>query len=211
MRERCRPIVIQKIVNASALQFHPVTDNVTQLATPINRVLHRKVPYMTGTNGQEGRVFSVDDVDSTNITSFLSIEGLERQPGLEQAIEKDCQIPDAGNNSVYDTESQIYTELVFQCPAAVLSNESVVAGYRTWRYYYHANFPNIRFTTALASIHLANLHLEATHTSEIPLVFGTYPRNNAIAHEKALSRIMQTAWANLVKHLHTTGSGWPQY
>ena len=190
------PFVIQKIVNTTALQFHPVTDNITQLATPINRKLHKKVLYMTSTNGQEGRVFLADDVNSNNITSFLGREGLGKEPGLEIAIEKAYPIPNAGNDSVYDVESQIYTEFIFQCPAAVVSNESVAAGYPTWRYHYNASFPNINFTTALASIHLANLNLEATHTSKLPLVFGTYPRTDATAPEIALNKNMQTAWAS---------------
>ena len=48
-----------------------------------------------------------------------------------------------GINSAYDAVSQIYTEYVFQCPAALVANESALAGFPTWRYYYNASIPNI--------------------------------------------------------------------
>lgn len=66
------PFVIQGLINGTTVyNFLPVTDNITQLATPINRSLHQSVPIMIGTNGQEGRILIIEDVETTNVTSFL--------------------------------------------------------------------------------------------------------------------------------------------
>ena len=205
------PVVIQKILNTTALSFHPVNDNVTQLAIPINRTLHQSVPYMIGTNGQEGRVFLVKAANATNLTIALAVVSLENLPDEIPNLNQDYAIPSTGISDAYDAASQIYTELVFQCGASIVANQSVTAGWPTWRYYYNASFPNINFANALAAVGETSLTLEAVHTSEIPLVFGNYPKLDAPDSEIGLSQTMQGAWANFVKNPDTTGPGWPRY
>jgi carboxylesterase type B len=57
----------------------------------------------------------------------------------------------------------------------------------------------------------ANLaDLGVYHSSEIPLVFGTYPRVNDTKEEIQLSRFMQHAWACFAKN-PTAGPGWKLY
>jgi carboxylesterase type B len=116
-----------------------------------------------------------------------------------------------GINSSFDAISQIYTEYVFQCPAALVANASALASFPTWRYYYNASIPNINPNAALAALGLPTLNLGAYHSSEIPLVFGTYPSQGATAQEVALSKYMQTAWANFAKDPAGEGPGWPRY
>lgn len=50
------------------------------------------------------------------------------------------------------------------------------------------------------------------HGSEVPLVFGTYPRVNATGFEISLSKYMQTAWVTFAKNPieGPAGSSWPQ-
>ena len=198
---------IQSIIELNALSFSPVTDNVTQIELPVNRATHQTVPYMTGTNGQEGRVFVIGD---TNLTAFID-SSFSESAELQQLVAEAYAIGTPGINSGYDAIAQIYTEAVFQCPAALVSNESALAGFPTWRYYYNASFPNINPTAALAALGLPTLNLEAYHSAEIPLVFGTYPTEGATAQQIALSKYMQAAWANFAKDPAGNGPGWPRY
>jgi len=199
-------LTIKSIIEHNSLKFTPVTDNITQIATPVNRSLHQSVPYMTGNNGQEGRVFNVGQ---TNLTAFISTDFPESAL-LQQLVAKYYAVGTPGITSDYDAISQIYTEYIFQCPAALVSNDSALAGFPTWRYYFNASFPNINPNAALAAVGAPGLNLEAFHSSEIPLVFGTYPPEDATAQEVALSKFMQTAWARFAKD-PTTGPGWPSY
>lgn len=132
-------------------------------------------------------------------------------PAFAAIVTNAYPVPSTGKYEVFYAISQIYTELVFQCPAAMVASESVAAGFPTWRYYYNASFPNTAIRPELATIGLGDLDLEAFHGSEISLVFGNYPRENATAKEVALSKTMQTAWANFVKDPQGKGPGWPKY
>ena len=198
---------IESIVQHNTLSFSPVTDNVTQIELPVNRALHQSVPYMTGTNGQEGRVFVIGE---TNLTATINTSFPESAQ-LRQLVAEAYAVGTPGINDGYDAIAQIYTEYVFQCPAALVANESALAGFPTWRYYFNASIPNINPTAALVALGLPTLNLEAYHSSEIPLVFGTYPTAGATAQEVALSKYMQTAWANFAKDPSGKGPGWPSY
>ena len=147
---RIDSVVIQKALNITGMSFHPVDDNITQLAIPIDRTLYQSVPYMIGTNGQEGRVFLVKSANVTNLTAILAnnnLGSLSRILDLDQAY----SIPSAGISDVYDAASQIYTEFIFQCPAATVANKSVATGWPRWRYYYNATFSNTDLANALAA------------------------------------------------------------
>lgn len=200
-------VTIKSIVEHNALSFSPVTDNVTQLLLPINRAQHQSVPYMTGTNGQEGRVLVVGE---TNLTAAIAAS-FNESAQLEQLIVSAYAVGTPGISSGYDAIAQISTEYTFQCPAALVSNESALAGFPTWRYYFNASIPNINPTAALAALGLPTLNLEAYHSSEIYLVFATYPTAGATAQEIALSKYMQTAWANFAKDPYGKGPRWPTY
>ena len=196
---------IKTIISEMSLSFSPVTDNFTQLATPLlaARLAHQaaQVPYMTGTNGQEGRVFLVDSAgNASTYAEFLSATFPESAL-LLQSVKSAYPVGQGALQTTYDAASQIYTEYVFQCPAALVSNTSATSGIPTWRYYYNATIPNIQ--PAIPGIP----ELEAFHSSEIPLVFGTYPTTNATIQEIHLSKYMQTAWANFAKD-PMRGPGW---
>ena len=86
-------------------------------------------------------------------------------------------------------------------PAYYVSRTSAAAGVPTWRYYYNATIPNIQPQIPFIP------QLEAYHSSEIPLVFGTFPITGVTAQEFALSNYMQTAWATFAKN-PMGGPGW---
>ena len=70
-------------------------------------------------------------------------------------------------------------------------------GYKTWRFYLKASFPNTELIP----------NGRAYHGTQIPLVRGTYPAEGATPQEIALSKYMQDAWARFAKN-PKQGPGW---
>ncbi|QIW97693.1 hypothetical protein AMS68_003211 [Peltaster fructicola] len=98
--------------------------------------------------------------------------------------------------------AQIITDYEFTCITGLYSAQLQNASYELWRYYYNASFPN---TTPFPGA-------GAYHGSEIPEVFGTYPTANATQQQVALSKYMQTAWANFAKDPSAgPAQDWPQF
>lgn len=96
-------------------------------------------------------------------------------------------------------EQKKYGLLAFQCPAAVVADESHAVGIPTWRYYFNASFPNTQFFEGAG----------AYHSSEISLIFGTFPIKGTTPGQRVLSAKMQKAWADFAKN-PTAGPGWDQ-
>lgn len=194
--------VIQNIIEMAALSFNPVADNVTLVSNPVARRAAGEIAYiptLSGTNAQEGRVFQVG---TTNLTSFFA-EYFSAFPQLIPAVTAAYptgDLPEGAQGVLttpYDIASQIFTEFYFQCPEAVFANASAAAGYPTWRYYFNASFPDTQAYPGLL----------AYHSSEIPMVFRSYPDVNVTAQEFALSSFMQVAWAKFAKD-PLGGPGW---
>jgi hypothetical protein len=82
-------------------------------------------------------------------------------------------------------------------PSALFATSSATSGIPSWRYYFNASFPNTQdFPNA-----------GVYHSSEIRIVFGTYPTRNVTAQEYALSNFMRGAWARFAKD-PAAGPGW---
>lgn len=189
---------IKSIEEHLALPFVPVSDNFTQLEYPeAARIAGdiARVPILTGTNAQEGRVFVYGENDTAAVLSQFLV-GVPQT--LIDTIIAAYPIPSPGVSNMFEQLALIYTEFVFQCPAGLLANDSAKAGIPTWRYYFNATFANTQ----------AFPDLGVYHSSEIPLVFGTYPQVNATAEEMRLSEYMQTAWATFAKN-PMGGPSWP--
>ncbi|KIK65951.1 hypothetical protein GYMLUDRAFT_239625 [Collybiopsis luxurians FD-317 M1] len=107
-----------------------------------------------------------------------------------------------------DILSSIYT-MQTSCPSAETAAYRVAAGGTVFRYEYQAIFPNISPIP----------QLRAYHTSEIPLVFGTYNTSaNATSIpstsiEIALSQVMQRVWVSFAQDPKNglPSIGWPVY
>lgn len=113
-------LVIKNIIEQQILSFSPVTDNVTQRATALlNATLAHQiaqVPYMTGTNGQEGRSFVVN---MTNLTAFVEEIFLESTT-LQELVVASYPVDQSDATATYYTISQIFTEYIFQCVSPFL-------------------------------------------------------------------------------------------
>ncbi|KAF8963585.1 carboxylesterase [Flammula alnicola] len=99
--------------------------------------------------------------------------------------------------------SDIITTIGFTCPAGVTAIHRNNADVPTWRYQYQGVFPDISIRP----------DLRAFHSSEIPMVFGTYNASGAPATSTqiALSRYMQSAWVAFARDpIHgLLNFGWP--
>lgn len=194
------PLKIKDTIERNQLGFNPVADEITFASDPAALRAAKKianVPIMVGSNANEGRVFNVGQ---TNLTAYL--EETFQIPALINAIRAAYPLGTPGLETEYDVISQIFTDLVFTCPASGNAESSRAAGYDTWRYFYTPTFNNINPALALVGI-----DLKAWHSAEIPMAFGTYPRTGVTAQQEALSRYMRGAWASFARN-PTEGPGW---
>ena len=185
--------VIKSTIEHMALNFRPVSDNITFLQYPeaarVNKNI-AQVPILSGTNANEGTIFTLGVTDPT--AYLLSM--LPGQNAYVQTILAAYPLPAAQQTPA------IVTDFAFQCPAGILANDSrFSAGLPTWRYFFNATFPNTQPYPGAG----------VWHGSELPLVWGTYPRANATNEERNLSAAMQTAWASFAKN-PVAGPGWDQ-
>lgn len=97
------------------------------------------------------------------------------------------------------TIQQRFGLFAFQCPAAVVATESHAVGIPTWRYFFNATFPNTNLFDGAG----------AYHSSEVKLIFGTYPHRTSTAAQRVLGAKMQKAWADFAKDPEA-GPGWDQ-
>ena len=85
-----------------------------------------------------------------------------------------------------------------------MANISATAGIPAWRYLFNATFPNTQPAAALG------VNLGAYHSSEIPIVFGTFPQAGATFQEVELSKFVRGAWAKFAKDPEG-GPGWSKW
>jgi acetylcholinesterase len=190
---------IKAYIEQNALSFNYAFDNVTAVSDPTYRRqngLIAKIPILIGSNSQEGRIFEIGQNSQEATRAFVdTLTGGVAAYG--NMIEAAFPLNSPGISTYYDQVSQIFTEYVFQCTAAKVANDSATAGIPTWRYYFNASFPN---TQAFGD-------LGVYHASEIPIVFGTYPRTNVTTQEYALSTAMMGIWGRFAKN-PKAGPGW---
>ncbi|RDL32983.1 Uncharacterized protein BP5553_08422 [Venustampulla echinocandica] len=201
---------INTLLTGSTLDFSPVNDGVTQVELPY--IAKRaagaaaKVPLYIGTSAQEGTVLaSVYGVDIANfnedqLVQFLSIFTGGNKEVVDQFTALVHSIMQTDGLSLFYAATQVYTELVYQCPAKLVSQAVAQSGVPVWRSYQNASFPNI---------HLPGYtELGAYHTADLGLIWGTYPTENATLAEAKLSKTIQASWAGFIKDPWGAGPGW---
>jgi carboxylesterase type B len=105
---------IQNIIELQALIFQPVRDGVTLINNPnAARAAGNvaRVPVLTGSNGQEGRVF---EFGLTNLTAYIQAT-FGAFPALAAEVATAYAVGTDGTTNGFEAISQIFTELVFQC------------------------------------------------------------------------------------------------
>ncbi|KAF2650147.1 alpha/beta-hydrolase [Lophiostoma macrostomum CBS 122681] len=186
---------IKDAIEHAELTFNPVYDNITLVSNAAKRRTSGNIatiPVLSGTDAQEGRVL---EFGQNNLTAYLTSLGLDSDSIA--AVEAVYPVGGSEFPSDYDAIAQVVTDNVFQCADALFANASAVAGIPSWRYYFNASFPNTQ------SFPNAGVY----HSSEIGIVFSTYPTENATAQEYALSNFMRGTWARFAKD-PLAGPGW---
>ncbi|KZL71621.1 para-nitrobenzyl esterase [Colletotrichum tofieldiae] len=205
---------LRNVTAAYGLDFSPVNDNFTQMELPYLPIRAAgglaPVPILIGTTGQEGTYLAPSnglDIPSFTepaLTEFLKgLTGgnMELVGGLLQVIQL---IQQTSGTSLFYAAIQVYTEVVYQCPALLVSQTSAKSGIPTWRYYYNASFPN------LAPEGYTSEELGASHGSDTSMIWGTYPRERATDRQVGMSRYLQAIWAGFVKNPSKNGTGWEE-
>ena len=185
---------IKSIIEHGAIAFRPTLDNYTQLSNP--EAARRagaiaQVPVLTGTNANEGIIFTFTQNDTE---VFLRSQFMNTLTDAQiQGIIAAYPLGQRGINSETEQIDRIYTELGFQCPSAIVANDSASAGIPTWRYYYNASFPAVQ--------PIPGVNFGAYHASEIPIVWGTSETFGDIGESgRRLSELLQSIWATFAKN-----------
>lgn len=181
------------ILNNRTLGFPPTVDNKTNfgsLEDGIRTHTVANVPLLIGTNADEGSILTSVMPDSQTL-----LERIFGNDTRSQALARAAYPRNATENEL---KSRIVTDYLYTCLTSTIASTLNSAGLMVWRYFFNASFPNNRpFPRA-----------GAWHTSEIDLVFGTYPRDNqTTAQQIMLSKHMQQSWADFAKD-PLEGPGW---
>lgn len=178
----------------------PVQDGVTwskaprrnRLNSTEERPLMARVPILIGSTADEGAIYT------TGVTS--AVAWVQSQYGLSHATAEALLtyypvVPGGKITSEADRATAVMSESSFTCPARFVYDDSTSVNISAWRYFFNASFNNSEIVPG------------AYHASEIPLVFGTYDRDNATAFQAEVSTAMETAWASFAKD-PIVGPGW---
>ena len=185
---------IKDIIERGVIAFGPTQDNYTQLQYPESARRAgqiAQVPIMTGTNANEGSLFTFTQ---NNTEAYLRSQFMNALTDAQiRTILSAYPIGQRGIDTPTEQIDAISTELAFQCPSAIVANDSASAGIPTWRYYYNASFPALQL--------VPGMDFGAYHAREIPLVFGTYAEYTDIGQSGTrLSELMQSMWATFAKN-----------
>ncbi|KAK2793459.1 hypothetical protein FQN50_010003 [Emmonsiellopsis sp. PD_5] len=194
---------IKEVIERAGLIFGPAPDGGrTWPDTPRRDRLEStdkdpriaRVPVMVGITAEEGRTFAAGQNDTEK---FLR-EKLPQVPEeVIQAVLEEYPLGSPGIGNEVERLSAIMTELVMLCPLKIVAEESRGVGIEAWRYYYNASFANMQ------PIEGSGVY----HSSEIELVFGTFPEEGRTEFQVELGREMQRAWADFAKE-PDRGPGW---
>ncbi|KAK2601881.1 hypothetical protein QQS21_004568 [Conoideocrella luteorostrata] len=195
---------IKDMIEHKALDWFPIHDGgVTFADRPrVDRLRSRRensrvarVPILIGSTANDAGVAVYGRLDVKKVLSAILPEGTPL--GFITTLLAAYPV---GSPGLLDTNAQlarILTELAFQCPSAIVAEDSRAVGIPSWRYFFNASFANSELYPGSG----------AYHSSEIKPVFGTYPRDGATPFNAQLSVVMQKAWADFAKN-PTQGPGW---
>ncbi len=134
--QKADALTIRSIINSAFFDFGPVTDNVTQRATPFSGARHAaKAPLLVGSNGQEGMnlgpQYGITDFSTVTgpvLDAFLAIiTGSAELAAQIRPLVDEIQATYPWFN-LFQAGAQLYTEVVYQCvsglpPASIVSTD----------------------------------------------------------------------------------------
>jgi carboxylesterase type B len=192
------------LATKNLLFFPPTVDNVTHI-DHVERAIFNKtparVPLLIGTNGNEVGAY-VALLQSLNVSATTFTSLLPGSPQVFNAL-LEAQVKQTGDPTAALTH--VLNQYLFTCGNRALASLAALNGYPTWRYLYNGTF------AAFDLVPGGESH-GATHSSELPIAFGTYPTGNTTEHDRlaALSEYVQERWTAFVKD-PAGGLDWPGY
>ncbi|KAH9233385.1 hypothetical protein K456DRAFT_1838338 [Colletotrichum gloeosporioides 23] len=203
---------IRDLIVANGLDFSPVNDNITQKELPYLPIRASggvaPVPLLIGSTGQEGtylapayglNLSAVTEGMLTQVIGVFTGNDSDLISAIMQIVAVKQQMTGI---SLFGAAAQVYTEVVYQCPALLVSRVSSQSNIPTWRYFYNASFPN------LAAEGYTSDELGASHGTDTAMIWGTYPQEGATDYQRELSRYLQKLWAGFIKDPSGKGPGW---
>ncbi|KAF8504327.1 Carboxylesterase [Russula emetica] len=181
-------------------QFTQGVDNVTVFDDPLQRIRTgqvARVPILLGNMQDDGTAFEYNTSES--LSKFLA-KRFGSHAGSVPPDKVRALYPGLSDPQVIAATER---DLRFRCPAKLWSDAFVSSGISSvYRYTYGATFPNLQPVPDLG----------AWHSSELPILFGTFDRSTATSAEVELSQSLQTAFANFVKNPNSSPAPhWPAY
>jgi carboxylesterase type B len=193
---------IKDLIEHAGHQFGPVQDGVTHL-TDVRDAFKAgkaaKVPMIIGTNADEGRPFAAIGLSNGgDVVDFFGAFLGDRDAAKAVIDNVKPLYPKDKFPNDMEFGSQLFTDIGFQCPNAILTKAIAGAGYTAYRYFYTAKYPEEDSFP----------DLRAYHSEEILNIFGTYK-----AEHKNLDRlgaVMQGIWTDFAKNPSAAPAGWPK-
>ncbi|KAB8209410.1 Alpha/Beta hydrolase protein [Aspergillus parasiticus] len=149
-----------------------------------------------------------------NVTAFADFEarakqgGLARLPTLIGGADREASANmNLSSTSINETLVYTGTQSTFNCPIVETVGNRLEQEIPTWRYLYHGNWSGLSPTPWLG----------AYHSSDVPIVFGTYNKTtiqpSSSPAEVAASKYIQGAWVAFAKDPWNglSNYGWPQF
>ncbi|KAE8143623.1 Alpha/Beta hydrolase protein [Aspergillus pseudotamarii] len=149
-----------------------------------------------------------------NVTAFADYEARAKQGGLARlptliggADREGSANMNLSSKSINETLVYTATQSTFNCPIVETVDNRLEQDIPTWRYLYHGNWSGLSPTPWLG----------AYHSSDVPIVFGTYNNTpiqpSSSPAEVAASKYIQGAWVAFAKDPWNglNNYGWPQF
>lgn len=204
---------IQNVLEVNQLVFSDVPrNNVTAPERPDLLWLSgnvSRVPLLIGSTADDGSVF-VRTLALAADASGLGLEEILDQAGVDEEVAEQVLVL-YGPGSPYSQDlnstgqilSQFATDIIFRCSSGFVANMTAsLLGVPVWQYVFDALTPSNTWEQWP--------DLGVYHASELPMMFGTYFRENSTEVEARLSASMQKQFADFVKDPEN-GPGWAQW
>jgi len=198
-----RDVSVADLLTEAGAEFGPIVDGGFLPDQP--RALFRagnfaKVPYILGSNSDEGTLFFLGGPTVNSEAEYLA--ELEQRYG-DLADEVAAVYPVAEFDSEQDALERVFGDFALVCPTYDTARWVAEGGADVWLY---------NFARPVQGP-LASLNLGATHGAEIPYVFGSYDYSSSPDDENLVNE-MQGYWSRLARDGDPNGGGatvWPSY
>ncbi|KAE8449434.1 hypothetical protein EG329_008042 [Mollisiaceae sp. DMI_Dod_QoI] len=209
--------IIYSSINSNI--FQPYIDGKVIPFSPA--VVGTKVPTIYGSNANEGAIFVLGQYLSTNISSDEYNSFLQDNFGAAaQTVAQYYSLStfSASPFPAFSAMSTIITDVSYFCPAYRALNLAAQNGIPAWTYLF-SHTPSCLWYQNLFPPQALPL-VQATHTAEIPFVFGNVnnlPLPNGTCNfspdEEAISKALMSAWTSMAATGNPSSSDleWPSW